>query len=249
MENCISIKLVSGQSLKSKAVSIKSLTTTIICEKASGKIATPSPSPLLPVRGNRTAYRRIQMAHSSPSVVNSLLDMSWCRLPLVPDPQQLLLQQQQQQLLAKPKRLKQLHFLCSDQLVITVSCVLMFRYTEVLRPFREEDLPIKLPSIRSETLLRAISWMRQHKMEEAAGYYININSNWEKDLLEGNGDLCELMDLIMAALHLGLNVLARHASDYLAERLAAKTDSEMRTMMEISKRMAKDEEKLCSLVD
>lgn len=218
---------------KSKVVSVTSLTGSTVSEpqptKAARKPGTPTPC----VRGNRTAFRRIQLAHSSPSVVHSVLDMSRCKMPPTPE---------QTSPLQQPKKLKELRFLCSDQQIVTVSCCLMFRYTEELRPFREEDLPIELPSIRSETLLRAISWMRQHKQEEAAGCCAAAaDSHWEEELLQGNGDPCLLMELIMAAHHLGLGILARHASEFMEERMAEKTESETRLMQQISRRLAQEE--------
>ncbi|EDX01501.2 uncharacterized protein LOC6524536 [Drosophila yakuba] len=138
------------------------------------------------VRGNRTSFRRIQLAHGSPVASASLLMKptssysnanSRLQKPIkvaspvapkkevngdhttdnLPSAKGLL------ELVAGKWQpdMEQMRFLCSDHRLINVPSPLMYCHSEVMRQLEVEKQPIELRSIRSVTLLRVIMWMHQ----------------------------------------------------------------------------------------
>ncbi|XP_016985482.2 LOW QUALITY PROTEIN: uncharacterized protein LOC108049007 [Drosophila rhopaloa] len=137
------------------------------------------------VRGNRTSFRRIQLAHSSPTVASVALEMKprmrWShwnqnqqrqrqgteaegeadrprrRTTDRKSPRSLL------ELVAGKRQpdMQLLRFLCSDHRLINVPCRLIYRHSEVMRQREGVEQPIELRAIRSATLLRVIMWMHQ----------------------------------------------------------------------------------------
>ncbi|XP_039496979.1 uncharacterized protein LOC120455140 [Drosophila santomea] len=138
------------------------------------------------VRGNRTSFRRIQLAHGSPVASASLLMKSpstysnansRLQKPItvaspaapkkdvngdhtkdnLPSAKDLL------ELVAGKWQpdMEQMRFLCSDHCLINVPSPLMYCHSEVMRQLEVEKQPIELWSIRSVTLLRVIMWMHQ----------------------------------------------------------------------------------------
>lgn len=136
----------------------------------------------LAVRGNRTSFRRIQLAHAAPIDDSSVLlkaTNSFCstnfqlQKPIkeaspgatekdraankVRSAKSLL------DLVAGRRQpgMEQIRFLCSDHRLINVPSPLMYRHSEVMSRLEGEVQPIPLRSIRSATLLRVIMWMHK----------------------------------------------------------------------------------------
>ncbi|XP_043660755.1 uncharacterized protein LOC122625011 [Drosophila teissieri] len=139
------------------------------------------------VRGNRTSFRRIQLAHSSPVASAALLMKStstYCNAnsrlqkpikvasPAAPEKDgdgdhpsadNLTSAKSLLELVAGKRQpdMKQMRFLCSDHRLINVPSPLMYCHSEGMRQLEVEEQPIELRYIRSVTLLRVIMWMHQ----------------------------------------------------------------------------------------
>jgi len=142
------------------------------------------------VRGNRTSFRRIQLAHSSPQVASVSLTMKpqirWQNASALSPPQKPHTVQLPVPKVVKRKRpedevvsakslielvagkwqpeMKMMRFLCSDHRLINVPSRLMYRYSEVMCSLEVEEQPIELRAIRSVTLLRVVMWMHQKSL-------------------------------------------------------------------------------------
>ncbi|XP_017052129.2 LOW QUALITY PROTEIN: uncharacterized protein LOC108095523 [Drosophila ficusphila] len=143
-----------------------------------------------PVRGNRTSFRRIQMAHSSPVAMTSLVmrsqrNLNQQKYQIYPqaksieeqfytvEDRDLDLDDSSEEELVSPrsllklvsgKRQPEMHllrFLCSDHRLINVPSRLMYRHSATMRRRQNVEQPIELRAIRSTTLLRVIMWMHQ----------------------------------------------------------------------------------------
>ncbi|XP_026837766.1 uncharacterized protein LOC6551226 [Drosophila erecta] len=136
------------------------------------------------VRGNRTSFRRIQLAHGSPVASASLVmkSISCCcstknRLqipinassPAAPEEDRdhsadnLTSAKSLLELVAGKRQpaMEQMRFLCNDHCLINVPSPLMYHHSGVMSRLEGEEQPIELRSIRSVTLLRVIMWMHQ----------------------------------------------------------------------------------------
>ncbi|XP_017065012.1 GATA zinc finger domain-containing protein 14 [Drosophila eugracilis] len=139
------------------------------------------------VRGNRTSFRRIQLAHGSPVASASLImkPISWRNTSkVIHEPEKQL---NQSIPLANHEKLPEAHqvsaknllelvagkrqpdmqlmrFLCSDHRLINVPCHLMYRHSVVMCRLDTLEQPIELRSIRSVTLLRVILWMHEKSL-------------------------------------------------------------------------------------
>ncbi|XP_037727368.1 uncharacterized protein LOC119558174 [Drosophila subpulchrella] len=143
------------------------------------------------VRGNRTSFRRIQLAHCSPQVASVSLTMKpqnrWQNASALSPPQKPhTVQQPVAPVVVKRKRtedevvsakslielvagkwqpdMKMMRFLCSDHRLINVPSRLMYRYSEIMCHLEMEEQPIELRAIRSVTLLRVVMWMHQKSL-------------------------------------------------------------------------------------
>ncbi|XP_016963728.1 uncharacterized protein LOC108033694 [Drosophila biarmipes] len=174
------------------------------------------------VRGNRTSFRRIQLAHSSPQVASVSLTMAptnrWQNAsalsphqkPHTVQPPVAQVEQRHRpedevvsargliELVAgkwQPE-MKMTRFLCSDHRLINVPSRLMYRYSEVMCHLEVEEQPIELRAIRSVTLLRLVMWMHQKSLSESESG--NGNGNVEPLLTAGREQGCICADQSIA---------------------------------------------------
>ncbi|XP_033171537.1 uncharacterized protein LOC117148316 [Drosophila mauritiana] len=134
----------------------------------------------LAVRGNRTSFRRIQLAHAAPIGDSSVLlkaTDSFCSadfrlqkpikeaIPADPekDPAASRTAKSLLDLVTGRRQpgMEQMRFLCSDHRLINVPSPLMYRHSRIMSYLEMEVQPIPLRSIRSVTLLRVIMWMHK----------------------------------------------------------------------------------------
>ncbi|KAH8356508.1 hypothetical protein KR084_003550, partial [Drosophila pseudotakahashii] len=140
------------------------------------------------VRGNRTSFRRIQLAHSLPQMASVSLVMKpasrWESQQNQPNPNQQLppppLFAAQEDRLGDDEisarsllelvagkwqpDMQTMRFLCSDHRLINVPSRLMNRHSVLMNCLEALEQPIELRSIRSVTLLRVVMWMHQKSL-------------------------------------------------------------------------------------
>ncbi|XP_016995712.3 uncharacterized protein [Drosophila takahashii] len=142
------------------------------------------------VRGNRTSFRRIQMAHSLPQVASVSLVMKpsasrWenqhqpsqnqqLQPPNQPGSTEPTDRTEDDEISAKSllelvagkwqPDMQTMRFLCSDHRLINVPSRLMNRHSVVMDRLEALEQPIELRAIRSVTLLRVVMWMHQKSL-------------------------------------------------------------------------------------
>ncbi|EDX17766.1 GD15915 [Drosophila simulans] len=165
----------------------------------------------LAVRGNRTSFRRIQLAHAAPigdSPVLLKANDSFCSadfrlqkpikeaIPADPekDPAASRTAKSLLDLVAGRRQpgMEQMRFLCSDHRLINVPTPLMYRHSRIMSHLEMEVQPIPLRSIRSVTLLRVIMWMHKKTLcangNEKVAEATPTVETFISDIREGNGN-------------------------------------------------------------
>ncbi|XP_032582489.1 uncharacterized protein LOC6618598 [Drosophila sechellia] len=164
----------------------------------------------LAVRGNRTSFRRIQLAHAAPIGDSSVLlkaTDSFCsadfrlqkpiKEAIPPDPEEDPAASRTAKSLLdlvagrRQPGMEQMRFLCSDHRLINVPTSLMYRHSRIMSHLEMEVQPIPLRSIRSVTLLRVIMWMHKKTLcsngtEKVAEAKPTVET-CISDIHEGNG--------------------------------------------------------------